>query len=556
VRYLQQATREHQRRLRVQHWLLLLLRTLLVVALVLAAAGPSVPRRGVAGHAPSAMVLIVDNSASSAAVAGGTVRLDLLREAARAVLARATPSDAVWLVTADGVPRRGDPTQLRATLDALTPAPVRLDLGATLSSAGEILASVGGPAEVMVVSDLQRSALTAARVERPVTVLRPGDEPPRNLGISRLEPASQPWSTDGGVVTVHVAGDSGVRAPVRVALEGRSPREALVESGAARPLVLAGAAPGWRALVATLEPDEFRVDDRRAATVRVAPLAQADCSAGGRFAQFACAVLMANGRLGRGREVVVGGFGAVGSVITPPADAASVGALNRELARRGVAWQFGDPLGPGATDSGAVVGRVRVTNRLGLVPRGSGRTGVLATVGGTPWLVRDGAVTLLGSRLDTAWTDLPLTAGFVPFMDLLLNRLARGEYAILDVPVGLAAPVPDLVTSVVHGAVQWPVEGGGRFAPPDTGLYYLLRGTDTLGALAANLDPRESLLAQATDREVRSLWPGAVTGSLGDAAALAFTAGARSDLRGPLLWLALALGLAELALASAWGRRG
>ena len=38
VRYLQQVTRDHQRRLKLQHWLLLLVRTLLVLALILAAA--------------------------------------------------------------------------------------------------------------------------------------------------------------------------------------------------------------------------------------------------------------------------------------------------------------------------------------------------------------------------------------------------------------------------------------------------------------------------------------------------------------------------------------
>ena len=95
VRYLQDATREHQRRLRLQHWLLLLVRTLLIAALVLAAAGPSVPRSNVATHAPSALVLILDNSASSGAVVGGTSRLDGLAAAARAVLGRATPSDAL-----------------------------------------------------------------------------------------------------------------------------------------------------------------------------------------------------------------------------------------------------------------------------------------------------------------------------------------------------------------------------------------------------------------------------------------------------------------------------
>src|SRR6185436_18087720 len=65
VRYLITTTREHQRRLKLQHLLLLLLRTLLIVALVLAAAGPTLPGSGVAGHAPSALVLVVDNSPSS-----------------------------------------------------------------------------------------------------------------------------------------------------------------------------------------------------------------------------------------------------------------------------------------------------------------------------------------------------------------------------------------------------------------------------------------------------------------------------------------------------------
>ena len=34
VRYLQQATREHQRRLKLEHWLLLAVRTLLVLAVI------------------------------------------------------------------------------------------------------------------------------------------------------------------------------------------------------------------------------------------------------------------------------------------------------------------------------------------------------------------------------------------------------------------------------------------------------------------------------------------------------------------------------------------
>ncbi|MGH7632035.1 MAG: BatA domain-containing protein, partial [Gemmatimonadales bacterium] len=75
VRYLIAATQEHQRRLKLQNWLLLILRTALIVLLVLAAAGPTVPARGAPGHAPSALVVVVDNSASSGAVVNGAPRL-------------------------------------------------------------------------------------------------------------------------------------------------------------------------------------------------------------------------------------------------------------------------------------------------------------------------------------------------------------------------------------------------------------------------------------------------------------------------------------------------
>ena len=93
------------------------------------------------------------------------------------------------------------------------------------------------------------------------------------------------------------------------------------------------------------------------------------------------------------------------------------------------------------------------------------------------------------------------------------------------------------------------------FRPADVGAYWLLAENDTVGAIAANIDPRESLLARAPDDQVRRLWPGARLVSPEDAGGLAFSAGALGDLRGPLLWLALALGLLELALATLWRRQ-
>ena len=223
VRYLITTTREHQRRLKLQHLLLLLLRTLLIAALVLAAAGPMLPRSGVAGHTPSALVLVVDNSPSSGAVVAGTARLAQIQAAARQVLARATPDDALWLIAADGVPRRGDRQTLLDQVATLPVSSRRLDLGAALGVAGDVLRSETRPGEITLLTDLQASAVSPAEVDVPLVVGRPDVPPPANVGIARLETGPQPWGSDGGRLTISLVGDSGGGTPVSARLGTRPP---------------------------------------------------------------------------------------------------------------------------------------------------------------------------------------------------------------------------------------------------------------------------------------------------------------------------------------------
>ena len=135
------------------------------------------------------------------------------------------------------------------------------------------------------------------------------------------------------------------------------------------------------------------------------------------------------------------------------------------------------------------------------------------------------------------------------------DRLARGEVTLAQGAPGDPVPLPDQVSRVRRGEREWPVEGGGFFRPADVGAYYLLAAGDTVGAIAANIDPRESLLAPAADEQVRRLWAGARIVDPAEVGELAFSVGAMGDLRGPLLWAALALGVVELVLATLWRRQ-
>jgi hypothetical protein len=478
-----------------------------------------------------------------------------LRRAIWDLLARATPADALWLMTADGIPRRGSREQLRAWVDSLAPAARRLDIGQAITVAAEVVHDGELPGGVVVVTDLQATAVTPARVGVPVVVIEVSEPVVDNLGVSTLELGAQPWGVGGGRVTVTVGGSRSERVPIRIQLGTRPARSALVGSTAPASVVIPGVRPGWYEVRAELDPDELRADDARSAGVRVAPVAAADWHDAGRFASAALETLRASARVRAGNEVTLGGLGPHASVVFPPSAGSRVGALDRALIDRGVSWRFGALVaGQATTDSATWVGRHPVAKRYQLVPSGSGRTGVLATVAGEPWIVRSGDVILVGSRLEPEWTDLPLRADFVTFLDALVNRIARGEVAAIDGNVGDATLLPDAVTEVRHGTLRWPVEGGAGFTPSEAGVYWLLDGADTLGALDVAADARESDLRPADPRLVARLW-GASVVEASDGGQAAFALAARADLRGVLLWLALIAGIGELIVAS-WGGRG
>jgi hypothetical protein len=224
LRYLSEAERRSARRLKLRHLLLLLLRTALIALIVLAAARPLLPARGGSAvvHPPTALALILDNSPSSGVVVDGRPVLDRLRALARGSLERATTSDRVWLVLADGVTRGGTRETLLATVDSVGVTTRRLDLTAAVRDAARLVdAEPLGAREVHVVSDLQRTALGPGRAGAPRGVRVLALAPPAQAAGGWVKQRSTP--TNCGPMTGDRSPGAWRRRPPSRPLPGRGP---------------------------------------------------------------------------------------------------------------------------------------------------------------------------------------------------------------------------------------------------------------------------------------------------------------------------------------------
>lgn len=554
VQYLQEAARQHSRRLRLHNLLLLLLRTCIILLLVLAAARPVARLSTPGGHAPLAIAVVLDHSLSSGAIVGGVRVSDTLAARARGIFAAAGPDDHLWLVLADGIPRRVSRSEAGQLLDGIQPTAVRLDLGAAVRAAAQAVDGDILPGQILVLSDNQATAWSAGPVTVPVLVWEaPGPSSNHSIDSLRAEPPIWPG---GGRLVVGLGGDGGAVA-VRFDVDGTTHARALAGPGDVVELE-AALPPGWHAGRVVLDGDELRADDERHVAIRVTPPARVTAGPGaGPFVGAAVAALREAGRFATSSGMPVAVDERLGPgvhVLLPPSDPALVGTVNRQLAARGIAWRFGAPGTSGDVISPVLpVEGATVTRRYRL---DGGAGGVVARVDGAPWIVRAGDVVLMGSRLDPAWTSLPVTASFVPFLDLLINQVAAADAWMVEAVPGATVVLPagDLRLVGAAGAVAVGADGAVT-APLELGVWYAVRGTDTVGALVVNPDPRESRLEPAAQRALRgALGPTAdVTRRAAPTDVFAATA-ARADLTPVLLVLALAAVIAEFLVAARMGR--
>ncbi len=217
IRFLQAALERQARRLRLQHWLLLAVRTAILILIALAAAKPFLeggPFSG-AGGAPTHRVLVVDTSLSmgyseSASEDETVTRLLQAKRWAKQLVGQANPGDVFSLVTMAnetasliGSPV-ADSTAVKQAIDRIEPTHTAVDLAGALSMANALLQTNPTPAnsarkrEVIFFTDLDANGwegLGDARKTKSQRVFGGGG---KALGTGTPPPLAPPPKGGGG----------------------------------------------------------------------------------------------------------------------------------------------------------------------------------------------------------------------------------------------------------------------------------------------------------------------------------------------------------------------
>lgn len=293
------------RSMKLLEYLLLALRMLILLFMGLCFARPALSPSGWAGfgHAGRAIVLVIDSSASMSAGDAGISRLEVARELAREVLARARPEDEITLINSHyeaevlAAHVSGDIPLVRARLDTIRPTQRTGRIGPALSRAAAVLHESPLPRKVIYwFSDCQKSAWDQypaepdqALMERDISLclVRVGQDQAENCAL-------RPDSTPRTRAFVHVPTTLRLRiintglqrkdvlftlTPADVGQENAPPirRELIsLQPGEQQLLetVYTFDSPGSHAVSARISGDSFAADDAVTLTVPVFPVAQ------------------------------------------------------------------------------------------------------------------------------------------------------------------------------------------------------------------------------------------------------------------------------------------
>lgn len=556
ARYLLRAEKENVRRLKLRNLLLMLLRTLTLLFLALAAARPIGALLG-SGHVPTALAVVVDNTMSSGAIVDGSPLLSRIKQAARTVVESATGSDQAWVVTADGTVSGGARGAVLEAIDRIEPLGGRADLaGAVTQAAGLARAARLPTSTVVVLTDGQSSQwpgdLSLGRVR--VVAWAPSGAAPFNRAVTMAEPRPSRWSPRGALVVGASGADS---VTFRVTLGGRTVARGLLRGNDEQVVRLEPAERGWLAGTVDLAPDELRGDDERHFAVWVGDAPAVTVLPGaGPFVREAVDALVQSTLVTRGPVTEVGGADEASrlpALLIAPSDPVRLGAANRNLERLGIPWRLGDVRRDETVARGADLDGtpVRLRYPLRAATGRSSTTDTLATASGEPWIVAGPDYVLLASPLSAEATALPIRAAFLPWLSNVLSQRLTTEGAnLMRADPGGPVRLPAGVTSFEGDSVTVAVSAEST-APARAGVYFLRRGEDRVGALVVNPEREESRLDRLSRTELRSRLRAAdavVTGDASELARHAFDPSAQRPLQALLLLLALACLVAEMVV--------
>jgi hypothetical protein len=166
MQFLLAAIRKNQRRVRIEQWLLLAIRTLLIVLIVAAMAKPFLEAFGnvIAGQRTH-RVLVLDGSLSMGYTSAGTSRFDQAKAVAGRLVKDSRQGDAISLILMGEPPRIviGDPSnnliEVQKEITELTMTHGAVDLQATFEKVDRVLeASTIAQKEIIFLTDLQETS--------------------------------------------------------------------------------------------------------------------------------------------------------------------------------------------------------------------------------------------------------------------------------------------------------------------------------------------------------------------------------------------------------------
>ena len=289
VKHIRETVAQRSRIFRWRHLILLALRTLFVLALLLAFLRPLLPRFGSAANASTsrAVVLIFDHSLSMEHKGGGVSSRQRAENEAHKILSTLGAEDAVNVILADAAPKTAfvdfshNLAEVRRIVGAIKPGLGRADFTQANALAARLLAKSEARTEIYYLTDFQRK--NWANVD--FTMLPPSARmffvdvapPVRDNRAILAATINQSQILAGDTVTMEIEignfRDQPMQEPVKVVLDARSTFEKDIViapwSTAKITLPIPPGAPGLHLCEVSLAPDDLAADDRFFLTIPV-----------------------------------------------------------------------------------------------------------------------------------------------------------------------------------------------------------------------------------------------------------------------------------------------